>query len=119
MEADSVVVAIPRFCGNRLFETVVIRTASSGARCYFCAECDEAASVFLDALALTVYDESSSQDEERWFTLGFDARGRLLAVAHTYQIAGTTSARIRIISARKATKRERNYYENQTDQVKP
>jgi uncharacterized protein len=80
---------------------------------------DEAASVFADPLALTVYDESSSQDEERWFTLGFDARGMLLAVAHTYQIAGTTSARIRIISARKATKRERNYYENQTDQVKP
>jgi uncharacterized protein len=80
---------------------------------------DEAASVFLDPLALTVYDESSSNDEERWFTLGFDARGRLLAVAHTYQMTGTASARIRIISARKATKRERNYYENETDQVKP
>jgi len=42
---------------------------------------DQAATVFLDALALTVYDESNSQDEERWFTLGFDAGGKLLAVA--------------------------------------
>ena len=79
---------------------------------------DEAASVFLDPLALTVYDEGSSRDEERWFTVGFDARGRLLAVAHTYQITEATRARIRIISARKATKRERNDYENQTE-VKP
>jgi uncharacterized protein len=43
---------------------------------------DQAAAVFLDALALTVYDESNSHDQERWFTLGFDASGRLLAVAH-------------------------------------
>ena len=80
---------------------------------------DEAAAIFLDPLALTVYDETSSHEEERWFTLGYDARGRLLAVAHTYQMIGATSARIRIISARKASKRERNHYENQTDQVKP
>jgi uncharacterized protein len=79
---------------------------------------DEAASVFLDPLALTVYDKSSSQDDERWFTLGFDAQGRLLAVAHTYRIPGSARVRIRIISARKATRRERNY-ENQPDQVKP
>jgi uncharacterized DUF497 family protein len=49
---------------------------------------DQAASVFLDALALTVYDEANSQNEERWFTLGHDAGGRLLAVAHTYEIIG-------------------------------
>jgi len=41
---------------------------------------DQAATVFLDALALTVYDEPNSHDEERWFTLGFDATGKLLAV---------------------------------------
>jgi uncharacterized DUF497 family protein len=40
---------------------------------------DQAATVFLDSLALTVYDETNSQDEERWFTLGFDANGMLLA----------------------------------------
>ncbi len=74
---------------------------------------DQAATVFLDALALTVHDEASSQDEERWFTLGFDASGRLLAVSHTYQSTGPTSARVRIISARKATKRERRVYEEE------
>ena len=80
---------------------------------------DEAASVFLDPLALTVYDTSSSQDEERWFTLGFDAKSRLLAVGHTYRMTGSTAARIRIISARKATRRERDYYENKPDHEKP
>jgi hypothetical protein len=52
-------------------------------------------------------------DEERWFTLGFDASGRLLAVSHTYQTSGPNRARIRIISARKATRRERRYYEEE------
>jgi uncharacterized protein len=74
---------------------------------------DRVAMVFLDAPALTVYDGSNSQDEERWFTLGFDASGKLLAVAHTYELMGSTNARIRIISARKATRRERNAYENE------
>jgi uncharacterized protein len=74
---------------------------------------DQAAKVFLDAMALTVYDEVNSHDEERWFTLGYDASGRLLAVAHTYEITGLTNVRIRLISARKATKRERAAYENE------
>ena len=74
---------------------------------------DQAVTVFLDALALTTYDEPNSQDEERWFTLGFDASGKLLAVAHTYETIGPADARIRIISARTATKRERYAYENE------
>ena len=50
---------------------------------------DLAATVFLDELALTVYDAVHSQYEERWFTLGFAANGAFVAVAHTYQtIAG-------------------------------
>jgi hypothetical protein len=36
---------------------------------------DQAATVFLDGLALTIYDTASSNGEERWFTLGFDAGG--------------------------------------------
>jgi len=40
---------------------------------------DQAATVFLDALALTVYDEANGRDEERWFTRGFDASDRLVA----------------------------------------
>jgi uncharacterized DUF497 family protein len=74
---------------------------------------DQAATVFLDALALTVYDDANSLDEERWFTLGFDANGQLLAVAHTYDVTGPFNVRIRIISARKATRRERRCYEDE------
>jgi hypothetical protein len=62
---------------------------------------DQAATVFLDALALTVYDEANSRNEDRWFTLGYDANGRLLAVAHTYDATGPTNVRVRIISARR------------------
>src|SRR5207245_6182729 len=74
---------------------------------------DQAAMVFLDPLALTVYDEANSQNEDRWFTLGHDASSRLLAVAHTYEATGPAAVRMRIISARKATKRERSSYENE------
>jgi len=44
---------------------------------------EQAASVFLDPLALTVFDAAHSQDEERWWLLGHDANGILLLVAHT------------------------------------
>lgn len=72
----------------------------------------QAATVLLDPLAVTVFDAAHSQDEERWFTLGTSSDGKLLAVAHTYQHAETdTQARVRIISARPATRREREQYE--------
>ena len=44
----------------------------------------QAASVLLDALALTVFDAAHSEFEERWFTLGTSSDGKLLAVSHTY-----------------------------------
>lgn len=73
----------------------------------------QAASVLLDPLALTVFDAAHSQDEERWFALGLSGEGKLLAVAHTYQPAGPGSARVRLISAREATRNERRQYENE------
>jgi uncharacterized DUF497 family protein len=74
---------------------------------------EQAATIFLDPLALTVYDEAHSQNEERWFTLGHDVNEALLAVAHTYQSTGPTSFGIRIISARKATPRESRFYQDE------
>jgi uncharacterized DUF497 family protein len=74
---------------------------------------DQAATVFLDPLALTVHDAGHSQNEERWFTLGHDGGGTLLAIAHTYETAEHETARIRIISARRATQRERRSYEDE------
>lgn len=73
----------------------------------------QAATVLLDALALTVFDAAHSDFEERWFTLGTSSDGKLLAVSHTYQHTGPIHVRVRIISAREATKRERQQYENE------
>jgi uncharacterized DUF497 family protein len=73
----------------------------------------QAATVMLDPLALTVFDEAHSETEERWFTLGQSSEGRLLAIAHTYQALDANMARIRLISAREATRQERQQYENE------
>lgn len=73
----------------------------------------QAATVLLDPLALTVFDAAHSQSEERWFTLGASSDDKLLAVAHTYQSTDTGQAHVRIISAREATRRERQQYQNE------
>lgn len=72
----------------------------------------EAATVLLDALALTVFDIEHSEFEERWLTLGVSSDGRLLAISHTWVPEGPEGARVRIISAREATRRERRQYED-------
>ena len=51
----------------------------------------QAATVLLDPLALTVFDATHSEAEERWFTLGMSGEQRLLAISHTYQPIGPTS----------------------------
>lgn len=72
----------------------------------------QAATVFADALALTVFDAEHSESEERWFTLGTASDGKLLALSHTYAATGA-GARVRIISAREATRSERRQYEDE------
>jgi uncharacterized protein len=67
---------------------------------------EEAASVFLDPRAITFRDPDHSDDEERDITIGRSARRRVLFVAH-----GERGGHIRIISARRATRRERRQYE--------
>jgi uncharacterized DUF497 family protein len=64
----------------------------------------DAVSVFSDDLAITIPDERF--DEERFVTIGVDAFGRVLVVVYT-----TRDDEIRIISARKATRQERQQYE--------
>ena len=68
----------------------------------------EAATVFGDPLSLTIEDPDHSIDEQRFVTLGQSYRGQLLVVAHTDEDDG-----IRIISARRATRRERRDYEEE------
>jgi hypothetical protein len=67
---------------------------------------EEASTVFDDPLFITFLDVEHSDDEERYITLGLSQRNRLLLIAHTDR-----EEIIRIISARKATKNERRFYE--------
>ncbi len=69
---------------------------------------EEAITVFADPLSLTIPDPLHSWDEERFVTMGLSAKRRLLVVVHTDR--GDT---IRIISARRATPRERSEYEEE------
>lgn len=74
---------------------------------------EQAATVFSDKLAASIYDEDHSEDEDRWITLGQAENGPLLVVVHTYQETSESEAVIRIISARPATRNEqRNYEQN-------
>ena len=66
----------------------------------------EAASVFLDPLALTFPDPNHSGEENREITIGFSSKHRVLFVAHCDR-----GDRIRIISTRKATRKERLQHE--------
>lgn len=67
---------------------------------------EEAGTVFSDAFAVTGADPDHSVGESRWLTFGVSDRGRLLVVSHT-----DGGDIIRIISARPATRAERNLYE--------
>jgi uncharacterized protein len=57
-------------------------------------------------LATTYHDPDHSAAEQRFITVGMSSAGRVLIVAHTDRIES-----VRIISARKATQRERKHYE--------
>ncbi len=65
----------------------------------------DAAAVFADG-NLAVREDPDSDEERRWLALGMDALGRLLVVVYSWR----GEDRIRIISARKATPRERAQY---------
>jgi len=70
-----------------------------------------ATSVLRDPLAISVYDGDHSEREERWATLGQAENGQHLVVIHTYEEVGPAAARIRIVSAREASRQERKDYE--------
>ena len=70
----------------------------------------EASTVFADPLSRTIPDPLHSEEEERFIILGESASRHTLVVAHTHG-----EENIRIISARKATPRERKDYERGTE----
>ncbi|MCI5116126.1 MAG: BrnT family toxin [Candidatus Electrothrix sp. AW1] len=67
---------------------------------------DEAATVFLDPLSMTIPDHDHSAEEQRYIDIGSSGKGRVLVVVYTDR-----GVNIRIISCRKATYSERQYYE--------
>ena len=67
---------------------------------------EEAATVFFDPQATTYEDPDHSADEERFLIVGYSTRERILVVTYMYR-----GDRIRIISARAATARERRTHE--------
>jgi len=71
---------------------------------------EEAATAFGDYLSTTASDPDHSTEEERYITVGLSNLGRLLIVAHSER-----GGRIRIISARTLTGREKRDYENKEE----
>jgi uncharacterized protein len=67
---------------------------------------EEASTIFGDSLSLTIPDPEHSRTERRYATMGRAFNGKLLVVVHTDR-----DDNIRIISARRASRRERKFYE--------
>ena len=74
---------------------------------------DEAASVFLDQLAITFPDPDHSGEEFREITIGHSARRRVIFLCHARR-----GDRTRLISARKVTRKERKQYEESISEEK-
>ena len=74
---------------------------------------DEASTVFGDTLSLTIYDPLHSGEEDRLVLIGSSYKNRVLTIVHT-----ESGDKIRIITARKATKNERKQYEENAKRSK-
>ena len=71
-----------------------------------CVSFEDAATVFLDSLAVTFPDPEHSTGEDQEITIGLTTKHRVVFVSHCQR-----EDRTRIISARKATRKERKQYE--------
>jgi len=68
---------------------------------------EEGSTVFGDTLSTTFPDSEHSIQEARYLIIGFSSQNRILVISHSYR-----GEKIRIISARQATTRERKFYED-------
>jgi uncharacterized DUF497 family protein len=72
---------------------------------------EEACTIFSDPSILTAHDEKHSEFDDRWASIGMSVAGRILVVIHSWPEADDSGDEVvRIISARKANKRERETY---------
>ena len=67
---------------------------------------DEARTVFNDPFSITIYDPDHSVNEHRYIDIGLSSKGRFIVVSYSEK-----GRRVRIISCRKVTKKERRVYE--------
>jgi len=68
---------------------------------------NEASTVFNDPLSMTFPDPNHSYSEDRYVIIGLSSAGRILVIPHTDR-----ADRVRIISAREATRNEKRFYED-------
>lgn len=71
---------------------------------------ERATEVFRDPFMLSVFDGEHSQTEDRWVTVGKDRNDVAIVVVHTFREIDAENSNIRIISARRATKKEIKQY---------
>ena len=74
---------------------------------------EQASTIFIDPRMISVFDAEHGEHEDRWATVGIDTNGILLVVIHTFQQVDADCCRIRIISARKATRKESKQYQEE------
>ena len=71
---------------------------------------ERASEIFFDPFMLSILDEAHSENEDRWITIGKDRNDITLVTIHTYRELDNDNFSIRIISARRATKKEDKQY---------
>lgn len=71
---------------------------------------ERAAEIFLDPFMLSQFDDEHSEKEDRWITIGKDRNNIAIVVIHTFKEIDSDNSTIRIISARRATKKENKQY---------
>lgn len=71
---------------------------------------ERATEIFLDPFMLSIFDKRHSETEDRWITIGQDRKNIVIVVVHTFKEINEENSKIRIISARKATKNEHKQY---------
>jgi len=72
---------------------------------------EDAGEIFDDPLHISILDKRFDYFEERWISLGAAKKGLVLVVGHLYYLTGEGEEVIKILTARKATNKERKQYE--------
>ncbi len=73
---------------------------------------EEAEDVFDDPFHISIMDRRFDYFEERWITIGYTKSRKIIVIGHLYYLMENGEEVIRIIMARKATKKEKEQYED-------